>query len=282
MSTGAVLVADSIPSLIVKPLGSILPFYIKWAIVRYYFFQFFVKNIIINCSFHSIRVFLVCFLQICGFLLVAFADTQWMALLGIILTSMSSGLGESSLLSYSSRYHKQVTTPIQHLCSKYISFSIFSSNRNIISSWSSGVGASGLIGSFSYAILTELGFSPVNTILIMLCVPIINGAAFWILLRNPSTIPKKNSGFDCKLQAIDQENGSTKIKVKMSLSEKLNYAPSLMKYMLPMGLVYFLEYLINQALVRFYYIFCNEKYSNFYCLNFFDFSLNWLISVEFG
>lgn len=34
-----------------------------------------------------------------------------------------------------------------------------------------------------------------------------------------------------------------------SLSDKFSYIPTLMKFMIPLGLVYFFEYLINQGLV---------------------------------
>lgn len=120
----------------------------------------------------------------------------------------------------------------------------------MISTWSSGTGGAGIIGASSYAILRSLGVGPVNTMLIMLCVPLIEGAAFWILLRNPCTIPKKNSELDFKTCANDRETGSTNVNVKMSLSEKIGYTPSLLKYMIPLSLVYLFEYFINQGLVR--------------------------------
>lgn len=49
---------------------------------------------------------MACMLQVAGFLLVAFADSEWMAILGVIFTSFSSGLGEVSFLAYSSKFHK--------------------------------------------------------------------------------------------------------------------------------------------------------------------------------
>lgn len=63
-------------------------------------------NVLPLTPYHSVRVFLACFMQCCGFLMVAFANTEWMAMTGVILTSASSGLGEASFLSYSSRFHK--------------------------------------------------------------------------------------------------------------------------------------------------------------------------------
>lgn len=40
--------------------------------------------------------------------MVAFADTEVEALSGVILTSLSSGLGEQSFLSYSSQFNKYI------------------------------------------------------------------------------------------------------------------------------------------------------------------------------
>lgn len=56
----------------------------------------------------SVRAAIAIFLQIVGFLMVAYADAvgQWLAILGVVLTSLSSGLGEASFLSYSSRFNK--------------------------------------------------------------------------------------------------------------------------------------------------------------------------------
>lgn len=88
-----------------------------------------------------------------------------------------------------------------------------------------------------------------NTMLIMLCVPLIEGAAFWILLRNPCTIPKKNSELDFKVAPSDQETGLAGANQKLTLSEKIRYAPTLLKYMIPLSLVYMFEYFINQGLV---------------------------------
>ena len=43
--------------------------------------------------------------------------------------------------------------------------------RNVISTWSSGTGAAGILGASSYAGLTALGLSAVNSLLVMLVVP---------------------------------------------------------------------------------------------------------------
>lgn len=54
----------------------------------------------------SVRISACVVLSACGFTLVAFAESQWLAIFGVILTSLSSGLGEATFLSYSSVYDK--------------------------------------------------------------------------------------------------------------------------------------------------------------------------------
>jgi hypothetical protein len=45
--------------------------------------------------------------------------------------------------------------------------------RNVISTWSSGTGAAGILGASSYAALTAIGLSAVNSLLVMLVVPVL-------------------------------------------------------------------------------------------------------------
>lgn len=59
-----------------------------------------------SSNYCSIRVIVACLLQAAGFLLVAYADSEWMAIWGVVLTSLSSGLGEQSFLAYSSQFNK--------------------------------------------------------------------------------------------------------------------------------------------------------------------------------
>lgn len=63
---------------------------------------------------------------------------------------------------------------------------------------------------------------------------------FWILLEHPSKI---QTHLIAESQTISESP---------SVSSKLTYIPSLLKYMIPLGLVYFFEYLINQGLVSIY------------------------------
>lgn len=120
-----------------------------------------------------------------------------------------------------------------------------------MSTWSSGTGGAGVLGSFSYAALVSIGLSPTLTMLIMLIVPLIEGLAFWLLLRDPNEIPQHELELESQNpQTMGiQESIVTKEEEEFSFNDKIRYMPSLLKYMLPIFLVYFAEYFINQGLV---------------------------------
>lgn len=83
----------------------------------------------------------------------------------------------------------------------------------------------------------------------MLSVPMLEGFAFWMLLRNPCAIPKRSSEPEFKISPDDQEMGIEEKETKLTLGDKIRYVPSLIKYMLPLSSVYLFEYFINQGLV---------------------------------
>uniref|UniRef100_A0A6P4EV21 Battenin n=1 Tax=Drosophila rhopaloa TaxID=1041015 RepID=A0A6P4EV21_DRORH len=200
VSTGAILLADVLPSLFVKMLMPFFPFWVNF------------------------RIALAVAFSAAGFLLVGFANAEWMALLGVIITSASSGIGETTFLAYSSRY-----------------------NKNVISTWSSGTGGAGVIGSLSYASLRSLDFSPRDTMLIMLIFPVIEAFAFWLLLRRPQVDILPVTTVESTEVLITDE------KPLVGFKEKFFYIKHLIKYMLPLCLVYFFEYFINQGLFELVY-----------------------------
>ncbi|KAH8379945.1 hypothetical protein KR009_008125 [Drosophila setifemur] len=200
VSTGAILLADVLPSLFVKMLMPFFPFWVNF------------------------RIALAVAFSAAGFLLVGFAEAEWMALLGVIITSASSGIGETTFLAYSSRY-----------------------NKNVISTWSSGTGGAGVIGSLSYASLRSLEVSPRDTMLIMLIFPAIEAVAFWLLLRKPQVDILPVTTVESTEVLISDE------KPLVGFKEKFFYIKHLFKYMLPLCLVYFFEYFINQGLFELVY-----------------------------
>ncbi|XP_011501961.1 PREDICTED: battenin [Ceratosolen solmsi marchali] len=195
VSTGAILLADILPSVIIKLTAPFLPFFVHLRMA--------------TCVLFSAA----------GFLLVSLSNTKWLAIMGVVVTSLSSGLGEVTLLSYSHRYTK-----------------------NVISTWSSGTGGAGIIGALSYAGL-RFFLSSADALLLMLVVPVIQALVFWLVMTHPEptlTLVTDNGGVGSQEQIIEAP--------KMTLGQKLRLVPKLSKYMVPLGLVYLFEYFINQGL----------------------------------
>ena len=134
----------------------------------------------------------------------------------------------------------------------------------MISAWSSGTGAAGVVGAGSYALLTAAGLRPQLTVLVMLCVPCGLALAFWRLLE-PSSAPDTDTTTEYtalaqsevhdESSASDQEfQEATNPGRQLSLQDKADVVKGLLlKYMLPLGAVYFSEYLINQGLFELLY-----------------------------
>ncbi|CAG9855028.1 unnamed protein product [Phyllotreta striolata] len=194
LSTGAILLADVLPGLFVKILAPFLPFFV-----------------------HT-RVALCAILTAAGFLCVAYSESLIISLLGVVITSLCSGLGEVTYMQYSSFYDK-----------------------NVVSTWSSGTGGAGVIGALSYTVLQQLGLR--TTLQILLVVPVIMGLSFWVLLPSPS---EEDIAHVLQIQRV--VNVQELKNPKEAFKKKLKLIPGLMKYILPFFLVYLFEYFINQGL----------------------------------
>lgn len=101
--------------------------------------------------------------------------------------------------------------------------------------------------------------------LIMIVVPVVEAFAFWLVLRRPTTAsfdPLDVSAASSTDAIVSGGSKTEDVENTHELSEaerplvglrnKLKFVPSLLKYMIPLTLVYFLEYLINQGLVSVY------------------------------
>lgn len=127
--------------------------------------------------------------------------------------------------------------------------------RKVISSWSSGTGAAGPVGSLLYAGLTLIGISPRDTLRIMLIVPAIQATTFWFLLRSPSQ--KINDADNCvkNIAIIELNNNALgnvlpDIEVKLSgVKAKLKFIPKLAGFIAPPIIVFIFEYICVSGLV---------------------------------
>ncbi|CAL1536935.1 unnamed protein product [Lymnaea stagnalis] len=197
VSTGAILLADILPTLIVKLT-----------------FPFFLEKIS-----YRIKITIISGFALSSFLIVALAHEVWLSILGVVCASIGAGLGEITFLSLTTFY-----------------------TRNVVSMWSSGTGGAGVFGALVYAGFTSAGLSPRDSLLIMVIIPVMMMASYFLLLTKPL---EKEKRIDDSTLLIEEERHK---KIILTFKQKLFLIPSLFKYMIPLTLVYFGEYFINQGL----------------------------------
>lgn len=122
----------------------------------------------------------------------------------------------------------------------------------MISAWSSGTGAAGVAGALTYALFKYMNISPEKTLLMMLFVPLIQFLTFFIMLHEPNglwatlTSPSSSTSLiDHNIIQPDAVGGHA----PLTFSQKIDYLPNMLKYVLPLFSVYLSEYFINQGLV---------------------------------
>ncbi|CAG2248826.1 BTS [Mytilus edulis] len=195
ISTGAILLADILPTLIIKLTA---PFYIHHISYR-------------------VRVAIVVLFNLSSFLLVGFSVGIWMSILGVVCASICGGLGEVTYMSLSAFF-----------------------DRNVISTYSSGTGGAGVFGALSYAGLTSAGLSPRNTLFVMTIIPVTMAISYFGILKSLIT-------------SLLDDSKEVSTKIDLSLKDRFRLLRPLLKYMIPLILVYFAEYFINQGLMEILY-----------------------------
>lgn len=153
--------------------------------------------------------------------LVAWVSITSIQVLGVVLGAISTGFGELTFLAMASFYNKDVQI-----------------------GWGSGTGFAGIAGSFTYLALTAwfnlnnqwtmLIISPLPLLLII--------SSFMILSGNHYA-----NGFCAGHRKPKVFDGNSPTKSNLTLSKRILYVPHLLKYALPLFLVYLSEYMINQG-----------------------------------
>lgn len=213
-----VLLADVVPSFLIKLTG---PFFVH--IIPY-----------------NIRISILVVLSFIGMMIVALSDSVSFKLFGIVIASLSSGLGELSFLQLT-HFFGEIS----------------------ISGFSSGTGGAGLVGSFCYLLFsTWLKLSIRTSLLIFSIVPAFFWISFYYILP-ASTLGVKSANELQGYNKIDDEEQSSSILVSQeieiprerdipkidSISVTLNrLKPLVIPYMIPLFLVYISEYIINQGI----------------------------------
>ncbi|KAF9133452.1 battenin CLN3 protein [Linnemannia schmuckeri] len=140
---GVVLLADIAPSLLVKMIA-----------------PYFVHRIP-----YSARVVLCASLSFSAVVLIAQAEAIPVRLFGVMMASLSSGLGELTFLMLSSFYRLQM-----------------------VSAWSSGTGGAGLLGALLFLALTSwLGLSISQTLAVVSLFPALMLIAYFVILTNATS-----------------------------------------------------------------------------------------------
>ncbi|XP_073972058.1 battenin-like [Rhodnius prolixus] len=204
IGTGAIVVANIAPSIIVKIIAPFLPFMVH------------------------VRLIIAEIMTTLGFLTAAlgYGSTQghWMAIFGVIIISFARGLGESTLLAYS----------------------VFFSSKNVLSTWSSGTGAAGIVGAFLYSLLRKVNVGVKDTLLIMTIWPMVMATTFWVLVKHPY-IKKSNIRFSTLEEATREqieEEIPTVEDVHTTIGKLKILKRIFLEYMTPYSLAFFFEYLI--------------------------------------
>lgn len=182
----------------------------------------------------GLRVAVVCLLQATSYFVVAFSVSIPMSLAGVVFVSLGGGLGEITFLGLSAHYQ-----------------------RIAIAGWSSGTGMAGLLGSFSYAFLTEphmANLTPKVALLIQLFIPVLFAFAYFILLEKPDSVysptfhprtwivPKGYDDFVVSKHRVPQR--------ELNPWERVQLIIPMLHLMIPLAFVYVGEYMINQGMTQ--------------------------------
>ncbi|XP_027016936.2 battenin isoform X1 [Tachysurus fulvidraco] len=237
VSTAAVLLADILPTLLIKLTA---PF-------------------IIHKMPYGFRILVCVATAMISFLVVSFSSTVWMSILGVIFASVSSGLGELSFLSLTVYF-----------------------SSNVLSGWGSGTGGAGVAGAVLYSAFTQAGLSPRVTLLIMLIIPAVMMISYFFLLDFSPSFTHWRSGsglssegdFHERRPLIVDDNDEDCVQDEkgrrdnrnafylltedqhsrpLTFSDKLHILKGLLKFTVPLCVVYFAEYFINQGLLELLY-----------------------------
>uniref|UniRef100_A0A0N4Z2G3 Battenin n=1 Tax=Parastrongyloides trichosuri TaxID=131310 RepID=A0A0N4Z2G3_PARTI len=235
ISTGSVLLADILPTLFVKLIAPFLLMHIPY----------------------DIRHVIVVFCQGLSYVITATSGTVMMGLIGVIFASFGAGLGEITYLSLASHY-----------------------DSDVISAYSSGTGGAGLVGALVYAVMTDsymLNISPNKTLLCMIIIPIIFLLCYWKILKCPDSVKQhgmfNNNEGNCyeALRSEDiivyeeenivvRDNSLENEVLPLTYEDKKHIIRSMLPYMIPLVIVYYAEYFINQGLFELISFTCKKGF----------------------
>ncbi|XP_068194096.1 battenin [Antennarius striatus] len=224
VTTGAVLLADILPSFSIK---LICPF-------------------MIHKVPYGIRVLLCTVATAASFLLVSFSSAVWMSILGVSFASFGSGLGELSFLSLSTYFSRDVLGG-------------WSSGTG-----GAGVAGAVLYSVFTQAGLSPrvslllMLFAPMALLLSYFLVLVPPPSLHqWTVghmgYEAVGSDDRQHLLGGAENEEQDKTATDTPIGDRLTLTEKLHTLKGLLRFMFPLTLVYLAEYFINQGLMELLY-----------------------------
>lgn len=161
-------------------------------------------------------------LAVSGFQIAAWTSHVALKLFAVCLISVQGGAGEITFLAMSSHYD-----PVT------------------ISTWSAGTGLAGFFGSLSYLALTNwLALQQKWALTIITPFPLLILVATYFIMTGEH---RGRRWYDTTPYKIMDDEEYSPIVSTLSFKEKLIQSLKLYKFMIPLFLVYFAEYLINQG-----------------------------------
>lgn len=188
---------------------------------------------------YNFRIGMLVALSFFGMLIIAFSDALFLKLSGIILASLSSGMGETTFLQLTHYYDKWA-----------------------LAGFSSGTGAAGLAGSFVFLVLTVwIGLSTTDALVMFSVIPFLFAVVYGGVLPSPAEKYKFQSYQPIEEDGVVGEAPSVIVEGQPEDSTSTNpnhvsgfqatfsrVYPLFLPYMLPLILVYIGEYVINQGI----------------------------------
>ncbi|WFD01293.1 battenin CLN3 protein [Malassezia yamatoensis] len=171
-----------------------------------------------------------------GMLTTALSTSLYLRLVGVAIASFVSGLGEITYLQSTTRYPSKMT-------------------ERCVGWFSSGTGAAGLAGASAWWFVRPLGVRSGLSLLSFL--PFGMALAFLSLPDNRSTVRTSMTSDETSETLLNHEadsnqvsqQGNGLVREELSLSQKLHLLqPLIFPFILPLVLVYFAEYTINQGI----------------------------------
>ncbi|XP_051905681.1 battenin [Hippocampus zosterae] len=223
VSTAAVLLADILPTLIIKMTAPL----------------------VIHKVPYGFRVFFCVTMAATGFLVVSFSSTVWMSIIGVIFASTSAGFGELSFLSLTVFYSRDVLG----------GWGSGTGGAGVLGALLyAGLIQVGLSPQVTMLIMLTIPFTMLISYFFLLLPP--PSFPQWKHEERDRGILTSEERQRLMVESQEEQDTSSQEDGRsgmLTLTEKMHIFKCLMPFVCALGLVYFAEYFINQGLMELLY-----------------------------